>query len=271
MPAQVPGSGTAGEPLNILFGRTAATNVPDFESTFYDALQVKLNRRFANGFSMTTSYAFGKSIDYLAGSSGLNNLNLALNKGLADWDRRHIFTYSGTYELPFGPGKKGARSGPAKIVAGGWQLTGLWTWESGLPLDIVTSATSLNANGLTNRPNLIAPVQILGHTGPGQYWFSTSSFANPAPLTFGNVGRNILAGPHLFNIDFSLVRKFRITERVNLEFDASAFNLSNTPWFDRPDVNMQDAAFGQVTTAQGNQSVKVNMNRSLQLSVRLAF
>jgi hypothetical protein len=269
--SQVPGSGTAGEPEKILFGRTAATNVPDWESTFYDALQVKLNRRFANSFAMTISYAFGKSIDFLAGSSGLNELHLNLNKGVADWDRKSILTYSGTYELPFGPGKKWATTGLGKAVLGGWSLTGLWTWEGGLPLDIVTSATSLNAPGNQNRPNLIAPVQILGHVGPGQYWFTASSFANPPANTFGNVGRNILRGPGLFNIDSTVVRKFRITERVNLEFNASAFNLSNTPWFDRPDTNMQDAAFGQVTTAQGNQSVKVNMNRSLQFSMRLAF
>jgi len=68
-----------------------------------------------------------------------------------------------------------------------------------------------------------------------------------------------------------LLRRFRITERVHMEFTASAFNLSNTPWFDRPDTNLQDAAFGQVTTAQGNQSVKVNMNRSMQGSLRLTF
>ena len=158
-----------------------------------------------------------------------------------------------------------------KFLLGGWQLTGLWTWESGLPLDIVTSSTSLTAPGLTNRPNLVAPVQILGHTGPGQYWFTASSFADPTPLTFGNVGRNILAGPHLFNIDFSLIRKFQIKERLNVQFNGSTFNLTNTPWFDRPDNNMQDVAFGQVTTAQGTQTVKVNMNRSMQFRMRLAF
>jgi len=269
--SRIPGSGIAGEPLNILFGRTAATTTSSNQSTFYDAVQLKLNRRFSNGFTMTTSYAYGKSIDYSAGSSGLDHLNNLRNKGLADWDRRHIFTYSSTYELPFGQGKKFATSGPAKWVLGGWQLTGLWTWESGLPLDLVASATGLNATGLTNRPNVIGPVQILGNIGPGQSYFTTGSFANPAALTFGNVGRNILHGPRLFSIDFSVLRRFRITERVRMEFTASSFNLTNTPSFDRPDTNLQDAAFGQVTTAQGTQSVKVNYNRSLQGSLRLTF
>jgi hypothetical protein len=81
----------------------------------------------------------------------------------------------------------------------------------------------------------------------------------------------VLHGPHLFDIDMSVFRRFRITERLGVEFRAESFNLSNTPWFDRPDTNFSDAAFGQVTTAQGTQTVKVNMNRALQGSLRVTF
>jgi len=84
-------------------------------------------------------------------------------------------------------------------------------------------------------------------------------------------GRNVLHGPRLFEIDSSVFRKFRVTERWNLEFRAEAFNATNTPHFDRPDTNYSDAAFGQVTTAHGNQSVQVNENRQLQFSLRLMF
>jgi hypothetical protein len=121
-----------------------------------------------------------------------------------------------------------------------------------------------------NRPNQVAPVQILGNVGPGQYWFTTSSFKDPGS-TLGNVGRDILHGPHLFNIDASVFRRFTITERLKMEFRAETYNLSNTPWLDRPDSTLGDAAFGQVTTAQGTQTVKVNMNRSFQGSLRLTF
>jgi hypothetical protein len=78
-------------------------------------------------------------------------------------------------------------------------------------------------------------------------------------------------GPHLFSIDASVLRKFRFTERLNMEFRAEAYNLSNTPWLDKPNTTLGDAAFGQVTTAQGTQSVKVNMNRTFQGSLRLTF
>jgi len=159
----------------------------------------------------------------------------------------------------------------AAALLGGWQLNGLWTWESGVPLSFGASSTSLNAPGNSQFPNQVAPVEILGHEGPGQFWFTPSSFANPPAGTIGNVGRNILHGPRLFNINGSVFRRFNIRERTKVEFRAEAFNLTNTPWFDLPDTTLGDAAFGQITTAQGNQSVKVNQNRSLQGSLRITF
>ena len=269
----IPGSGNTGRPLNKLFGRTNDTNRPYNAHTYYSSLQTKLNRRFSNGFMLTTSYAWGKAIDFNATTTGgnFNNINFALNRGLADWDRRHVFTQNYVYELPFGKGKKFGQSGPAKWILGDWQLNALWTWESGLPLDISISSASLNAPGNINRPNVNGSPEILGNIGPGSKYFDTSVFSAPAPNTIGNVGRNVLHGPGIFEIDFSIFRRFRITERVTTELRGEAFNLSNTPLFDRPNANFSDAAFGQVTTARGTQSVQVNENRSLQFSLRVVF
>jgi len=269
----VPGLGAAGRPENILFGRKSDTNQPYDAHSYYDGLQAKLNRRFSNGFMLTTSYAFGKSIDFNASTTGgnFNNINFAANRGLADWDRRHVFSQSYVYELPLGSGKRWARTGPWATLFGGWQINSLWTWESGLPLDIAISSASLNAPGNINRPNVTGPVQIFGNIGPGERYFDTAAFSAPLPNTFGNVGRNVLHGPRLFEIDASVFRKIRVTERWNLELRAEAFNATNTPHFDRPDSNYSDAAFGQVTTAHGNQSVQVNENRQVQFSLRLMF
>ena len=271
--SRTPGSGSAGRPLNLLFGRTADTNEPYNAHSYYDSLQIKLNRRFSNGLMLTTAYALGKSIDFNASTTGgnFNNIVFAANRGPADWDRRHIFTQSYVYELPFGPGKRWAQSGASNWLLGGWQLNGLWTWETGLPLDIAISNASLNAPANINRPNVNGPVQVFGNIGPGQLYFDTASFSAPPPNTFGSTGRNVLHGPRLFEVDFSVFRRFRVKERTSLEFRAESFNLSNTPHFDRPDTNFSDAAFGQVTTARGNQSVQVNENRQLQFSLRLMF
>jgi hypothetical protein len=91
---------------------------------------------------MTTSYAFSKSIDY----SAYNELGFVDYKGVTKYNRPNIFTYTATWDLPFGPGKKLANSGVASAIFGGWQLSGLWTWESGLPLLLSASSTSLNMN-----------------------------------------------------------------------------------------------------------------------------
>ena len=266
--ATVAGKGVASEPLYIQFGRTASTTYPWFEGSHYDALQVKLNRRFSNGFQMTTSYAFGKSIDY----SAYNELGFVDYPGLTKFNREHIFTFSPFWELPFGAGKKWANSGISKALFGGWQIQGLWTWESGLPLLFDgASTTSLNAPGNKQWPDLVAPVQILGGIGPGQYWFTSNSFANPPAGTIGNVGRNILYGPNLFAINASVLRRITIKERIGIEFRVESFNVTNTPEFDKPDTTLGDAAFGQVRTENGGQVVQINPNRLYQGSIRITF
>jgi hypothetical protein len=272
--SRVPGSGAAGEPLNILFGRNLQTLEPWNAPSYYEGLQVRLNRRFTNGFTLYNSYAYGKAIDFNPSTAGANNfnvINFAANKGLSDWDRRQIYTMSAVYELPFGQGKHFLASGPGKWILGGWQLNGLWSWESGLPLDISTSPTSLNAPGNINRPNLNGPVQIFGGIGPGTLYFDKSMFSAPAPNTFGNLGRNVLHSPHLFDIDASIFRRFPIRERMNIEFRAEAFNLTNTPQYNRPVTDFSNSAFGQVISAQGIQSVLVNNSRQLQFSMRFQF
>ena len=241
--SRVPGSGNTTQPENILFGRTTQTLEPWNAPSYYDGLQLRLNRRFTNGFSLINSYAYGKSIDFNPSTQGANNfnvINFAANKGLSDWDRRNIYTMSAVYELPFGQGKHFLTSGPGKWVLGGWQLNALWSWESGLPLDISTSPTSLNAPGNINRPNVSGPVQIFGGIGPGTLYFDKSKFSAPASNTFGNLGRNVLHGPGINTIDASVFRRFPIRERLNVEFRAEAFNLANTPQYNRPDQTFTD-------------------------------
>ena len=89
--------------------------------------------------------------------------------------------------------------------------------------------------------------------------------------TIGNVGRDILHGPRLFAINGSVFRRFSLTERFKMEFRAEAYNVTNTKEPDLPDTTLGDAQFGQVTTAQGTQAVKINPNRLLQGSLRFTF
>ena len=106
--SRIPGSGAAGEPLNILFGRTAQTLEPWNAPSYYEGLQLRLNRRFSNGFTLYNSYAFGKAIDFNPSTRGANNfnvINFSANKGLSDWDRRHIYTMSASLRVAFRAGQ----------------------------------------------------------------------------------------------------------------------------------------------------------------------
>ena len=95
--------------------------------------------------------------------------------------------------------------------------------------------SSLNAPGNINRPNVNGSVNIPGGIGPGTLYFDKTKFSAPAPNTFGNLGRNVLHGPGINTLDASIFRRFPIRERMNVEFRAEAFNLTNTPQYNRPD------------------------------------
>ena len=149
-------------------------------------------------------------------------------------DRTHVFVQSYIYELPFGPGRRWLQSGPGKWIMSGWQVNGVLSCQTGAPLNITFSSTTLNAPGNTNRPNVSARPSIFGGVGTVGPWFDISTFSAPPTATFGNVGRNVLSGPGLVNIDLSVFRKFVITERMRMEFRFESFNFTNTPHFNNP-------------------------------------
>jgi hypothetical protein len=153
---------------------------------------------------------------------------------------------------------------------GGWRLSSFVTLMSGLPLYFTDSGTSLKSPGNTQTPDLVAPVHILHGIGPGNPWFTTSSFAPPAASTFGNVGRNYLSGPGFFNLDAALSKSIRFTERYNLDLRLEAFGATNTPQFffasnggSASGLTRNSSSFGQITSASGG--------RVLQLGAKLNF
>jgi hypothetical protein len=109
-----------------------------------------------------------------------------------------------------------------------------------------------------------AEVQAPGAIGPGQSWFDRSAFAPVTEVRFGNTGRNILRGPGVVRLDASLFRQFSLTERMNLQFRAEAFNLPNHAQFDNPGANVSGANFGSITSAPPSE-------RQIRLGLRLGF
>jgi len=260
------GAGAAGQPLNQAFGRRASTTSIIGVSTNYNSMQAKLNRRFSNGLQVTTSYTYSKAIDYCSDRTctPYNQYYFPANRARSDFDHTQVFVQSFLYQLPFGKGGHWLRSGPMAWVAGGWQVNGVITAQTGSPLSFQYSSAGLNAPFINNRPNVNGPVETYGHFNAGTPWFDVTPFSAPSGTSFGNVGRNILTGPDLVNLDASLFRIIPLTEKTSIEFRAEAFNLTNTPHFNNPGTTFGTSTFGMITSA-------ANDSRAIQLGAKLSF
>jgi hypothetical protein len=240
----------------------------------YNALIVRLERRFSHGISFVGGYTFGRSIDTASGLNGTNqaqdNYDLKAERGLSDFDIRQRFVLSGNWELPFGSGRRWMRGGVAARAFGHWDLSNILTLQTGQPLTttLPTALSGTDSNG-TDRPDLIAnPNLPAGQRTPSR-WFNTDAFTVP-PIFYdnlgaysipGNEGRNVVTGPGLASWDMSLQRQARLSERLNLVFRSDFFNLTNHPNFDRPGLILGTSNFGNISSAENS--------RQVQFSVRL--
>ena len=280
-PTSVIGGGTASEPLDIAFGKTAAATLywDGFSST-YNGLQVQLNRRSAT-FNLTTSFSYQKAMDYQSGDDGGLDfyINAARNYARADFDRTFNFVQSYVVSLPYGPGRTQLH-GPLGYIVGGWQFSGLLSLLSGTPVTITASGSSLNTPGETQTANQVASVSFPKGINTGNPWFSQSSFAQPTTAAFGTSGRNIFSGPGLFVLNASLFKDFRLRERYGIELRAETFNVTNTPEFSSPcggsgcdQASLTSSTFGYVTSTLGS-GTGVNGTgggRAVQLGVKVTF
>jgi hypothetical protein len=270
----------------------------------YHSLQASLTRQFSDGVYLQAAYTFGKSIDNGSGSSfgdELNGLldvgdllNAASNKGLSDFDRTHRFVISYNYELPFA---KWWSSGPRKLVEG-WSINGVSTFQSGTPFLIVDfgsftlqdtdfingsratigSGAILTSGGTRDRidnfVNLDAFISGGRCVNDQNVVVSCASAASTGFAAFGDIGRNTFRGPFQTNHDISIVKRTNITETVNLEFRAEAFNFLNHPTFQSPQA--QGGSFGNygiVDVSTGDSSILATANRprTIQFGLKLNF
>ncbi len=287
-------SGSAGKPLFAKFNKNTDVNYRYAGvSNNYNSLQMKVDRRFSGGFLLTTAYTLGHALGNSSEDGGLWNY-IQQKRGYArlDFDRRHNFVQSYVYELPFGKGKKYLTSGAGRWIAGGWQLNGVLSLMTGRPFTFGTNV-SANTPGSSITPDLrgsFTATKGIAGTAGSVTWFDTTGcvpVVTPScflqqPLDadgrtphFGNLGRNTNSGPALGNLDFSIFRKFAITERVRVEFRAESTNLTNTPAFGNPNTTLGDVNFGKVTgTLAGliaNQGVGGTGSRAINLGLKLIF
>jgi len=236
----------------------------------YHSLIAQVERRFHNGFSFLGAYTWSHSFDYGGQVSDSldygpqNPFNWTANYSSSNFDVRQRLSVSYIYELPFGRGKTWINNpGVARAVLGGWQLSGVTSYQTGLPFTPILSFDPTNT-GATARPNVVSGAAFYpSNQGPSD-WFNNSAFVAPAAYTYGNAGRNILRGPNAFNNDVGLQRSATFKERFILDFTAQAFNVFNTPQFGLPNNKVGVASTGVITTV-------VTPERQLQLGLHLTF
>jgi hypothetical protein len=263
----VPGLDNAGRPYFARYNRTATSLGWERTNTRYDSVQFKLDRRFSNGLLWTNSYTLGRAKDYANDNGTIETpADRQRSYGLADFDRKHSFVSSFVYELPF---LRNAR-GVAAAVLGGWQVSGIFVAQSGTPVDI-RGGSALRAPGNLQRPNLNGEHRVIGDIGPGQQYFDTSVYSASPQNTFGNMVRNGgPRGPGYVNLDASLVKRIRVSERVATELRVDAFNATNTPHFSNPGRDFGTATFGQVTGTIGTDQGGTGP-RLVRFGVRVTF
>ncbi|HEY8461349.1 MAG TPA: TonB-dependent receptor [Blastocatellia bacterium] len=189
----------------------------------YDSLQTKVTKRFSKGYSILAHYTLQRAVQD-SGEYFIFDANL--NRGPADWDRRHNFVFSQVWELPFGKGKRffNGISRTADLLLGGWQFNSNTTIQSGLPFNFSYDAGA-NIDTGPNRPNINGDPKL--ELSGTRYSFDTSVFSNPGPGRFGNLRRNAFRGPGYWRTDASLFKKFKFTETKELEFRIESVNFFN--------------------------------------------
>ena len=286
----------------------------------YNSLQASLNQHAWRGIQLLASYTFSKSIDNASGQGGGsgtggvlnpgavgetvsvpgNPANPRSNRGVSDFDRTHRFVVSYIAAIPAPQFAAGSALGRA--VLAGWSVSGITTWMSGLPIDVVDNGAA-SFYGFSGGSTTLARPNLTGNplvNVPAGYYFNPAAFQRPvvtagSPIPssggaaiagangtdFGNLGRNALRGPNQSNFDFSLVKNFVATERLGVEFRTDFFNLFNHVNYANPisDLNavaasggslsptgaiVQPGSFGKITSASSNP-------RLVQFALKLRF
>lgn len=234
----------------------------------YKGFNIVLTQRFQRGLILHASYTWSHfqdvSVDSNDGGQPMDPLNWALDYSNSSLDVRQRFVTGVDYQLPFLSGSTGL----LRTVAAGWNVDGIFEARSGLPFNVTISGDPANT-GRTGqeRPQLIGtPNNQCGSVLIGCITNAASAFATPALGTYGTTPRNMLYGPRLVVLDFSLQKDFRIHEGADLQLRGEAFNIANHPSFGNPASRFGALSFGNITSLTG-----ANPTRVIQLMARLTF
>jgi hypothetical protein len=279
-------------PSGILAGRTIPQNrllrpYPQFTAvnlsgdtpgatSSFNALVVRYNWQIAGGLNLLTTYQYSKAIDNASEWQGWevsdtmrDYYNHRVDRSISAHDLPHSFVNAMVYDIPVGKGRKyGAGMNKiANAIAGGWQVSSIVRFSSGLPLGFTAPNTLTNYGFQVQRPNVANLEEAAVQNPIPDRWFNTGAFARPGTYEIGNMTRwapNIRFG-RTAHADVAILKNFRFSERFRLQFRGEMFNMTNTPQFGRANTDLASGAFGTVT---GTTNVGP---RNVQLGLRLNF
>jgi hypothetical protein len=256
-------------------------NVIDSEDySRYHALELKLERRFASGYSYLVGYTLSRSKDtrsydpaftvvstannQSASSTPFNIFDRDLNFAPSDFDRTHVFQAQAVWELPFGQGRRFA-SGVGRVtdlLISGWTLSGQMVSQSGRPMTVY-AGTNTVSNIVQTPANCSGCSRNMGsvHDEDGIVWYFTpedrAKFSTPDAGEMGNTGRNYFRGPGGYFVNLSLAKRTRVVGNQILEIRADSTNVLNHPIFGFPTLTTTSATFGRIRNAITSGSRKI--------------
>lgn len=258
-------------------------------SSFYNSLQLGINRRFGGGFQVQGAYTLAKSVDDASSGLGRSEFNNGQqrtsdpfdskrDRGLSSFDVRQNLVVNFTVEVP---SRSGSARGFVKSFVGGWQMSGIITLSSGTPFTpiIVNDIDRDGTDDNEQRPNLKPGSSNNPVTGRVEQWFDPFAFESPASGTRGNLGRNTIIGPGLATFDLALAKTFKATglsEQVSFQFRAEFFNLFNRANFSIParsnlEIFGVAGAEAQPLPNVGRITTTATSARQLQFALRASF
>jgi hypothetical protein len=225
------------------------------------------------------AYTWSKLLDDVAGSLGTGEsvsspgiqdfYNRRGDRSYATFDVPQYIAINGNFELPFGPGKKFLNRGVAAAILGGWQINGIETVHSGVPLGFTDNSNTLNNYGGSQRPNVVPGVNILtsGSTASRvNDYLNPAAFTQAPIFTFGDAPREFgnTRAQGQVNLDASLIRNVKVKENLTLQIRAESFNALNHVWFGPPNTVVGGQSFGVISTV-------TNYPRDNQFALKLIF
>lgn len=278
--ARVANSGAQANAIRPYVGFGAINNLATRFDSNYNSLQVSLNRQVSRGLNLGVAYTWSKVLTDNStdrSTAVYDTYNLALDKGLANFNRPQVLVFNYIYDLPFFQGQQGA----VGHVLGGWEVSGITTIEGGTPVTVSQGSDPFNSfdwgtgcpagqcfpGGIGIDPSAVSPrPDVTGdpNSGPktAAKWFNTGAFKD-AIGHFGSSGRYTVQGPGMINWDFSLIKNVKLSERISTQIRGEFFNVFNHVNLNNPNGSVDSSHFGQITSDYAP--------RTVQLGIKVIF